>query len=276
MACLYAYSDNSDTIKAYPSDMQYPKVVLLWSSITTSPKQSLNQKRMHDLLLLKKIRFELCDGSQDENRKYRNQFWAISKERGKYPQIFVIENENNAKFIGDADTIQEHIDYGEFDDLFAGTFKNCLSQKKQRKHNYTGQHQYQQDRGYQHQRNQKVNESKQTFSICAQEHDEKINGAQQADMTGKQPKNQFQNMNNANRLKMTQIDNRHVDQLFARAVKNNPPGNNHSRIRKHMIDKNQYHAYSHKELPQLLTSIKGNTDADDVNHTTILTNDQSD
>eukprot|EP01083_Nonionella_stella_P277295 942650_1 len=117
-------SFDSTAIPAYPSDMAQPKVVLLWSSLSTNSRQAGAQKKIHDLLVHKKIRFELLDGSQEDNKDHRNQFFDLSKLRGKYPQIFIVQNNyQKIDFIGMDDDIQEIIDVEQFDTLFANTFK---------------------------------------------------------------------------------------------------------------------------------------------------------
>ena len=91
-----------------------PKVVLLWSSLSSNAHQQSAQKKMNDLFIISKIRFEALDGSQPENKDNRNKFFNISNVRGKYPQIFIYTKDDDIKYIGMDEEIQVcHI----FDDI---------------------------------------------------------------------------------------------------------------------------------------------------------------
>eukprot|EP01083_Nonionella_stella_P275205 934604_1 len=123
-------SFDPEAIPSFPSDMQEPKVVLLWSSLSTNHTQAGAQKRMHDLLIHKDIRFELLDGSQDSQNQNRNNFFNISKLRGKYPQLFIVSNNNSQlNFIGMDDDIQELVDIEQFDSTFLQCMKNPPKKK---------------------------------------------------------------------------------------------------------------------------------------------------
>lgn len=80
-------------IPTYPGSTKEPKVVLLWSSLSSNHKQSAAQKLCNDQLIAKHVRFEQLDGAQDENKILRNKFFDISGIR-KYPQIFIIDGSN--------------------------------------------------------------------------------------------------------------------------------------------------------------------------------------
>ena len=86
--------------------MKCPKVVLLWSSLSSNAHQQAAQTKMNNLFVTKKIRFEALDGSQAENKDNRNKFFNISNKRGKYPQIFIYKKDDDITFIGMDEEIQ--------------------------------------------------------------------------------------------------------------------------------------------------------------------------
>ena len=82
-----------------------PKAILLWSSLSSNSHQTAAQKRMSDKLKAFKIRFEQLDGSQPENKEARNKLFNCSNVRGKYPQIFIVNEKDELKYIGMDDEI---------------------------------------------------------------------------------------------------------------------------------------------------------------------------
>jgi hypothetical protein len=104
----------------YPSKLKEPKVVLLWSSLSSNAHQQSAQKTIHDLFIAKKIRFEVLDGSQNENKDHRNEFFKISNQNGKYPQVFILAN-GKKEYVGMDEEIQYMLDSETFDEKFQDT-----------------------------------------------------------------------------------------------------------------------------------------------------------
>lgn len=75
-------------------------VVFLYSSYTANIGQEQEQRRAEDLLNAKGIAFQSVDGALDENHAFRNQLFAVSGVRGKYPQVF-IRSDSGIQYVGD-------------------------------------------------------------------------------------------------------------------------------------------------------------------------------
>ncbi|KAJ1410663.1 hypothetical protein B484DRAFT_455817 [Ochromonadaceae sp. CCMP2298] len=73
--------------------------LVLISSLSTDQIQVVNSRRMLDSLTGMKIQFETLDGSVPENKERRDECFAISGQRGKYPQCF-LTGEGPMRFIG--------------------------------------------------------------------------------------------------------------------------------------------------------------------------------
>ena len=82
-----------------------PCAILLWSSLSSNAHQTSAQKKMNDTLLAYKARFEQLDGSQPENKELRNKLFNCSTVRGKYPQVFIVNADDELKYIGMDDEI---------------------------------------------------------------------------------------------------------------------------------------------------------------------------
>lgn len=77
------------------------KVLVLISNHSFDRNVLQNQKNAITILESKRISYETLDGSDTENKESRNELFALSKHRGKYPQFFLL-NENGSKaFWGD-------------------------------------------------------------------------------------------------------------------------------------------------------------------------------
>ena len=82
------------------------KVILLTTSIPSTPAVEANQNSLRTLLAAKNIgSVEEIDGAQDQFRVRRNELFAISNKRGVYPQAF-IEVDGAVNFIGDWEAIE--------------------------------------------------------------------------------------------------------------------------------------------------------------------------
>jgi hypothetical protein len=58
------------------------------------------QRRVRDLFNAKQIAFEELDGADQTSLEQRNALFALSKQRGKYPQVFIIDADGSKRFIG--------------------------------------------------------------------------------------------------------------------------------------------------------------------------------
>ena len=69
------------------------------SSSSSDPIVEQNQRRILSTLDAHRIVFSQIDGALPENKEYRDNLFAISSQRGKYPQCF-LKKDNNVRFIG--------------------------------------------------------------------------------------------------------------------------------------------------------------------------------
>lgn len=58
------------------------------------------QRRVRDLLNAKNIDFEELDGADQNFLEERNALFALSKQRGKYPQVFIVDEDGKKTFVG--------------------------------------------------------------------------------------------------------------------------------------------------------------------------------
>merc|ERR1712130_486878 len=70
-------------------------------------------------LLSKFVRLEQLDGAKSENMNLKNQLLKISCKKGKYPQIFIKDENNQIRFIGLDSDINFLIQSGNFDKVFS-------------------------------------------------------------------------------------------------------------------------------------------------------------
>jgi hypothetical protein len=91
--------------------------LVMFSSLATDQIQVVNSRRLQDSLTARKIQFEALDGSLPENKERRDECFAISGQRGKYPQCF-LTGEGPMRFVGlweeveslmECDTIPEEV-----------------------------------------------------------------------------------------------------------------------------------------------------------------------
>lgn len=80
--------------------------VLLYSSLATDQIQIVNSRRLEDALIGRKIRFEKVDGSLPDNKEIRDAMFAVSGQRGKYPQCFLKDDNAQFRFMGLWDEIE--------------------------------------------------------------------------------------------------------------------------------------------------------------------------
>jgi hypothetical protein len=59
------------------------------------------------MLISKRIDFESVDGSLPEVKEQRDQLFACSGQRGKYPQLFLRAADGSLRYIGKWDEVQE-------------------------------------------------------------------------------------------------------------------------------------------------------------------------
>ncbi len=83
--------------------------MLLFSGLATDQIQIVNSRRLEDVLSSKKLVFDKIDGSLAEHKTIRDELFAISGQRGKYPQCF-IKSVDGYKFIGFWEELQSLID----------------------------------------------------------------------------------------------------------------------------------------------------------------------
>jgi len=82
-------------------------VILLISSTSTDSAQEVGQRRIHDMLKSKKVMFTSLDGSLPENKERRDQLFACSNLRGKYPQVFIESAATGLTYVGNYDKLVE-------------------------------------------------------------------------------------------------------------------------------------------------------------------------
>eukprot|EP01084_Bolivina_argentea_P296622 510888_1 len=99
-----------------------PCAVLLWSSLSSNAHQTAAQKKVGDRLKQLKVRYEQLDGAQQENKDLRNKLFNVSNVRGKYPQVFVVDEKDNLKYVG----MDDEIDYLIDSDTFKDVMKTCI------------------------------------------------------------------------------------------------------------------------------------------------------
>ena len=85
--------------------------VLLYSSLATDQLQVVNSRRLEDVLIGKRIRFEKVDGSIPESKALRDQLFELSQARGKYPQCFIRGGDSTYTFIGLWDVVESLVEY---------------------------------------------------------------------------------------------------------------------------------------------------------------------
>ena len=81
--------------------VKLPHCVFLWSSSAKiSAETKASQQEIRDKLLSKNIRIEQVDAISARTRGYKHELLGISGKRGKYPQVFIKDENNQIKFIG--------------------------------------------------------------------------------------------------------------------------------------------------------------------------------
>lgn len=85
-----------------------PHLLLLISKLSTNPEQVRNQEMLQTMVQTSDLdNPEILDGADLMNKDRRNQLFAISGLRAKYPQLFsVTSSDADPTFLGDFDTIQ--------------------------------------------------------------------------------------------------------------------------------------------------------------------------
>jgi len=95
--------------------MSHTALVLVTSTPPTQTQED-NQRKVITWLQAKKVSYKEVDAVQDKG--VREELTTISQLKGKYPQVFVTDNESSTKFIGDFDAIQEMVELEGLDQEF--------------------------------------------------------------------------------------------------------------------------------------------------------------
>ncbi|KNC46603.1 uncharacterized protein AMSG_03040 [Thecamonas trahens ATCC 50062] len=98
--------------------MATKQAVLLISSYGGNLAQEKNTKKVVDWCEIKKVKVEMVDGADADNRDLRNTLWGISGSRG-YPQMFIKTGDDYA-FVGDYDGLEGLIETETWDAAFDG------------------------------------------------------------------------------------------------------------------------------------------------------------
>lgn len=96
------------------------EAILLISSSTTTTTQELSQRRAADLLTAKKCRHSTLDGALPESKELRDVLFGVSSLRGKYPQLFIKNEDGSYVFVGDWERMEA---LAETDDLDAAVLE---------------------------------------------------------------------------------------------------------------------------------------------------------
>jgi hypothetical protein len=86
-------------------------MLILTSSMSMSREIAQQQERAITLLRAKGIEFETLDGALAVNKTRRNELFALSGLRAKYPQFFLVHDEDNGRdkrlsFFADWETLE--------------------------------------------------------------------------------------------------------------------------------------------------------------------------
>lgn len=110
--------------------------ILLFSSVSTDQLTPIATRRMEQTLTANRIEFEQVDGASADKLELRNKLFAVSSIRGKYPQLFIVQENGDHKFVGQWDEVESLV---ESDDIPAevldanpqiGTFKKVFANVK--------------------------------------------------------------------------------------------------------------------------------------------------
>merc|ERR1711971_497714 len=98
-------------------EVKRPNAILLWSSLASTAHQTAAQTKMNNLF--QEYRCEQLDGAQGENKELRNKLFNCSTVRGKYPQIFIVNENDELQYIGNDEDVQYQVDAETFGKTFA-------------------------------------------------------------------------------------------------------------------------------------------------------------
>src|SRR5690348_16044518 len=85
-------------------------VIMLLSSLSADQIVVVNTRRLEDVLKGKKLKHIKIDGVLQENKEIRDTLFNVSGIRGKYPQCFIADDDNNYRFVGMWDEIESLVD----------------------------------------------------------------------------------------------------------------------------------------------------------------------
>jgi hypothetical protein len=104
-------------------DDVYPRVVMLFTSVTSDRIIRSNQERLEQLYVVRGVPFSTVDASEPENKALREALFAVSGFKAVYPQTFLQGSPaGDYRFVGDfksVHTMNEHNEHtGAFDRAF--------------------------------------------------------------------------------------------------------------------------------------------------------------
>lgn len=89
--------------------------VFLYSGLSTDQIQIVNTRRLETALEGKRVVYEKIDGARAESKDIRDQLFAVSGQRGKYPQLFIKNEDESYTFLGLWEEIESLLDCDELD-----------------------------------------------------------------------------------------------------------------------------------------------------------------
>jgi hypothetical protein len=87
--------------------------IILFSNLATDQLTPIATRRMEDALNAKKIVYEKVDGSDAAQVELRNKLFGVSSLRGKYPQLFIVQENGDYKYVGQWDETEMLIESDE-------------------------------------------------------------------------------------------------------------------------------------------------------------------
>uniref|UniRef100_A0A7S2YFX2 Saccharopine dehydrogenase NADP binding domain-containing protein n=1 Tax=Entomoneis paludosa TaxID=265537 RepID=A0A7S2YFX2_9STRA len=111
-------SVSPQTVSPQPEVLSDPRMLVLVSNQSLNREAVANQQKAFTILDQHSVPREVVDGSDPENKDYRNELFALSGLRGEYPQFFLVKN-GQKTFWGTWDTFELANDNGDIAKLFA-------------------------------------------------------------------------------------------------------------------------------------------------------------
>lgn len=104
--------------------------IVLITSTPPNQEQEGNQRTLLSWMKAHNIDHKVVDGADETQKELRNELFAISNIRGKYPQVFLSNKSDTTKFIGDfyaVELLEENKDTPNVENVhtvFAGAINN--------------------------------------------------------------------------------------------------------------------------------------------------------